>query len=420
MKDYTDFDPIKERSEQTPDDWQFGGLSQPGLANIPLHERESYLPPGQLQYGRNDFMSCATLSPINALEAQFTWLYEHGMTQENKTWLELKGYVDASGDVQFSDRFSSTLAGTTTSGNSMKAPLEAIRKHGLIPKKLLNASKDMTFAQYHDKSAITKAMYDLGLEFTHRFTINYEQVHRDHLLEALKGDYIGVAGHGWSQPKNGVYPRTAATINHAFLLYKPKYEAFDNYLEKPEDYTKTLAPDYLFFETAYRVFISAEKSYATQVSLFEKLLSLLVQIFAIKSQPMPEPTPEPKPVPKEALLNAFAMAIQKHEGWYPGSRSYRNKNPGNLVFVGQPGARKENDGRFAVFSTYEEGYAALKRMILNGASGKSKVYFPSDNIFDFFNKYAPPSDNNDSIRYSQVVAKAMGVNPATVRLKVWV
>lgn len=99
----------------------------------------------------------------------------------------------------------------------------------------------------------------------------------------------------------------------------------------------------------------------------------------------------------------FAEAIKIYEGWFAGSRSFRNNNPGNLRFVGQVGATSDRDN-FAVFKTYEEGFGALLRMIQNAATGKSKVYYPTMTILEFFKKYAPSSDNNHPEKYAQYVA----------------
>jgi len=55
-------------------------------------------------------------------------------------------------------------------------------------------------------------------------------------------------------------------------------------------------------------------------------------------------------------LEAIADAIMEFEGWKPGSRSYRNRNPGNL----EHGAKVGSKG-CDVFPTFVEGYAALLR-----------------------------------------------------------
>lgn len=152
--------------------------------------------------------------------------------------------------------------------------------------------------------------------------------------------------------------------------------------------------------------------------MLEELLKILEQLKAWLDKQKPVEVAKPQP-PQGATLTAMCMAIQRHEGWIlnPPSRSVRNKNPGNLRFANQVKAIGKDDKNFAIFKTYEDGFQALKNMVLNAAKGGSKIYHPTDNLFDYFKKYAPSSDNNDPIRYAEVVAKAMKVNPATFRLR---
>lgn len=114
--------------------------------------------------------------------------------------------------------------------------------------------------------------------------------------------------------------------------------------------------------------------------------------------------------PTPRLLEQFCEAIKKHEGWYPGSRSYRQQNPGNLrwskYMIGQ-------DGGFAMFPDYATGWKALVFQVEIAAQGKSKVYRPDMTFYDFFAVYAPASDNNAPRQYAEQVAKHVGVSPFT-------
>jgi hypothetical protein len=203
----------------------------------------------------------------------------------NALWLRNNGYV--MGDrVTFSDVFVSINSGTTIQGNSLIAPLKAIRAEGMIPKSMLPQLTYGTWETNADPSRITQAMKDLGAEFARRFTINYERVDEIHLAEALKDDMVGVAGYAWPQPDvTGTYPRIEAQPNHAFLLFKPRYFAFDNYFDagRDGDFVKQLAPDYDFYDAAYRIYLSAEDPNATarQVSLYQQLIGVLRKIVAI-------------------------------------------------------------------------------------------------------------------------------------------
>ena len=113
--------------------------------------------------------------------------------------------------------------------------------------------------------------------------------------------------------------------------------------------------------------------------------------------------------PKGTLMDKWADAIQQHEGWYPGSRSYRNNNPGNIKYIGQKRAIG-SDGTFCVFASYEDGRAELIDLLTRASSGKSSLYSPEMNLIEFYNRYAPSSDNNNPNAYAKAVASFMGIS----------
>lgn len=88
-----------------------------------------------------------------------------------------------------------------------------------------------------------------------------------------------------------------------------------------------------------------------------------------------------------------------------GSRGVRNNNPGNLEasssnpWVGQTGS----DGRFAKFETPEHGIRALGRNLI------SYQRQGIDTVSDIINRWAPPSDNNDTSAYIKAVCAQLGV-----------
>ncbi|PJD72443.1 hypothetical protein B9Q32_05550 [Enterobacter kobei] len=87
------------------------------------------------------------------------------------------------------------------------------------------------------------------------------------------------------------------------------------------------------------------------------------------------------------------------------ARGIRNNNPGNLEFsktnpwVGQTG----DDGRFAKFETPEHGIRALGRNLL------SYQRQGIDTVSGIINRWAPPSDNNNTDAYIQAVCAQLGV-----------
>lgn len=113
-----------------------------------------------------------------------------------------------------------------------------------------------------------------------------------------------------------------------------------------------------------------------------------------------------RPAPGLAgLFDTVAATIQKVEGWFPGSSSYRLNNPGNLMYAGQPGATPHpltgSDGKvrvFAEFDTLANGQAALDRQIaLDASRGLT--------IAQFTAKYAPAQDSNDPASYAAAIAR---------------
>lgn len=399
-------------------DWHFGALSSPALVSIPLAERDQYLPVGETQFDAYaDFTDCASRSPVNHMEAIFTYHYLHAMLPENKKWFEDNSYVQ-NGKITFSDRYIAILSGTTHEGNSLKSPIETIRKQGLIPKALLPKEDTMTWEQYYDSSKITPFLKSLGQEFLSRFTIEYEQVAQVHFADVLKDDMLGVAGFAWPDPVNGVYPPTDGAFNHAFLVYKlPQWQIFDNYLDPVDnDFEKNLSPSYKFYEYGYRVYVAKEQlPSAAPVSIYDQLAALLARIAAL--WPIVVPTPPVNPIPSVNLLNTFCLAVQKHEGWIlnPPSRSVRNHNPGNCRYssVGYldkylpVGKDKDN---FAIFKDYATGFLYLKNLVLQ----KAKKH-PLWDLYTFFGDphegWAPDSDGNNSKHYAEVVALALNVPP---------
>ncbi|EPJ3932689.1 hypothetical protein L7M14_003340 [Klebsiella pneumoniae] len=88
-----------------------------------------------------------------------------------------------------------------------------------------------------------------------------------------------------------------------------------------------------------------------------------------------------------------------------GPRGVRNNNPGNLEasssnpWIGQTGS----DGRFAKFETPEHGIRALGRNLI------SYQRQGIDTVGEIINRWAPPSDNNDTAAYIKAFCAQLGV-----------
>lgn len=152
----------------------------------------------------------------------------------------------------------------------------------------------------------------------------------------------------------------------------------------------------------------------------------VIQKTTVSPQNAPISTPI---VPKQDKLDLWCAYAQKREGWFPGSDSYENNNPGNLKYLGQTLAINtgpKNGSVFCKFKTYADGYKTLYDMFLADCTGKSSVHPMTETILEYYqgiiehgiyvNGYAPASDNNDPVSYANDAAEAMGV-PVTTQIK---
>lgn len=135
--------------------------------------------------------------------------------------------------------------------------------------------------------------------------------------------------------------------------------------------------------------------------------------------PLPPELMDQKP---KATFDQFCKAIQGMEGYYApgenknypnGTRAWKNKNPGNLKYVGQKRAIGADAQGFCIFKTYEDGFLTLKEMVQRAATGKSSVYKPDMTFVEFFKVYAPSSDGNYPEKYAAFVAERVGVRTDT-------
>lgn len=108
---------------------------------------------------------------------------------------------------------------------------------------------------------------------------------------------------------------------------------------------------------------------------------------------------EYSPAQRTALLDA----MQKHEGYYPGSRSYRNNNPGNIEYgdFAKAHGATGSDGRFAIFPDYQSGRNAQEKLLFESPGYKDLT------LGQAINRWAPGSENNVPA-YLAAMDKALG------------
>lgn len=106
----------------------------------------------------------------------------------------------------------------------------------------------------------------------------------------------------------------------------------------------------------------------------------------------------------DSVIGKMADAIKSFEGWYPGSRSYRNNNPGNLRWFGSSipwaGAIGTDESGHVIFDSEASGMDALKHQLRLMLTGQSSVYSLSDTLYEVFQKYAEGSQ----AEYAEFVA----------------
>lgn len=128
-----------------------------------------------------------------------------------------------------------------------------------------------------------------------------------------------------------------------------------------------------------------------------------------------------------SLIPVLAKAIQNHEGYYEGSRSFRNCSPANfklssstvtpyMIKLGAIGVDPQN---FVRFPDYQTGFNALCTFLTDAAEGRLASYSGDMAIYTgnaqergFLDVYAPGVEN-DTLSYAKSIQKDLGVTYTT-------
>jgi len=194
---------------------------------------ESYLPVGELQNKGGEKMDCVTRGHHNKIEEKLNYAK---LSKSTLKFFTDNGYIK-DGKFALNDRICAILSGTTSNGNSLKAPIDTIRKIGIFPKDII-PQLDMSFRKYYDRSDITQEMLDLGKKSLEYISINYATIDSGE-MKKLSGD--------------------------------TKWLIFDNYLDNgiDGDYIKQLAENYIIYPTAYEIIINDLKKNEGENMLIE-------------------------------------------------------------------------------------------------------------------------------------------------------
>lgn len=259
------------------DEWVLGGVADDVVVTLGgvVNQSGNWLPwaVGESQKRNGlETMSCATYGTLNALEM-------------------LAAYQGKAKVSDFSERFTSTLAGTTRNGNSPHKVAEIARRKGLLPERVLPFDESITtWDAYY--SGITEAMKRSGESFEKNWNISHRWIwrgtlapgeQRNLLVAALQRSPVGVAVFGWASEmrsnsegkKERVYIRPeGAAVQHWCVLVgcddEGHWLVLDSYEDEQGSYIKKLDKNYQF---EYPKGYSIERK--INDNLFSKLLRWL-------------------------------------------------------------------------------------------------------------------------------------------------
>lgn len=382
-----------------PDHYVLGGGMIGTLDINPSGQWDDFLPKNENQFNGNfDSMNCSAYGTLHALSTLNNFLYAES--------------------IDYSERYTGITDENTPTGNSPHKVAETIRSVGVINESDLPFTKDIySWDNYYSPKPMTSIYLSKGQNWLKLNDFKHEWVYSSSSLKAvdsvplmkaaLKRSPLGISVAAWytNNGSDDVYVKPIGTTeNHWVTCYgwddvKRAWKIFDSYdnTHKLYSFDADISMAKMYWD------IRTVETY-TNYNFFWNFFYQILKNFMT-----------PQTTPANLKVVAFCSAIKDHEGYFPGSRSFVNNNPGNLKFCGQALATGQDDKGFAKFATFQDGWKTLINMITNAASGKSKVYSPNDTISDFFLKYAPAFENN-SDAYAKAVATAIGA-PVSMPIK---
>ena len=235
-----------------PEDYVLGGFQVPTDMLEPQGQWDRWLPEKEVQKRNIETFNCTAFATTNQIE-----IYEARKFNTN---------------VNYSDRYLGSLAGTYPPGNSPHRVLETVRKiSGLIEEEELPFGGETAHEYYRvniPSESLNKGKKWLSKRvFRHEWVFDQKNVlpeKRHKIMEALMYSPVAVSVFAWAQDDNGLYIKPEGTQDtHWTLCYgyeEGKYwKIYDSYPDSDGVVKKKVAWD-TDFMLAKRIYIDKKLS----------------------------------------------------------------------------------------------------------------------------------------------------------------
>ena len=321
-------------------------------------------------------------------------------------------------------------------GLTLPEIVDVLRKYGILeeaeqPLNLLSKDRDF-LAQYSNYPNLTeKAKKHIGgarfwVDGPYTFFDNCRSVLWQNRLDNLV-ILVGAEWHEeWSLASNGIitaqnYNPKSQWFGHAFVFIDFKQINGEDFLIAQLSNGEEFGDKGLFYfsrevvnSNAFRFGGVVVKDYDPELAkrqwnIIAKIVDLMYRLLKLMNERKKEETFIEEAIIEEAIktpesrIKDWAKAIEIYEGFFVGSRSYRNNNSGNI---------KNSDGTFFVFDTYQDGFDYLCDYLTRACKGEHPAYPKGGEttLQEFTNIYAPLSDKNQPDIYCRFIANKLGVS----------
>lgn len=186
-------------------------------------------------------------------------------------------------DINISDRFVNKVSGTTKAGNSVDAPIDAIRKYGFLLESEYPWDRDtFTWDQYYSDISSDKMSLALTRLNDWDFTHEYVPANPDLMIKALQASPLVGGVYAWYKGDDGKYYDLGMQPNHLTdIVLGYKYGEYwicgDSYSDDyngdetdPNKYLKKLDWNYKFqFIKRYQIIDKRDKKKINSIDMLD-------------------------------------------------------------------------------------------------------------------------------------------------------